>query len=56
MIEEEGLWKMDEWFGMETWVVDFAVRELKWMTWMKESHCQTLVVFSLLFSWWGEGI
>ena len=23
---------------------------------MKECHCQTLVVFSLLFSWWGEGI
>ena len=23
---------------------------------MKESHFQTLVVFSLLVSWWGEGI
>jgi hypothetical protein len=32
MIEEEGLWKMDEWFGMKMWVADFAVRELKWAT------------------------
>ena len=41
---------------MKMWVADFAVRELKWTKSMKESHCQTLVVFSLLFSWWGEGV
>lgn len=36
---------------MKEWVVDFVVRELIWTKWMKESDCQTLVVFSLLFSW-----
>ena len=35
---------------MKEWVVDFAVRELIWTKWMKESYCQTLVVFFLVGS------